>query len=237
MIGIYCYEDTLNNNEIVYVGKDSNISTNLRHRRHHYPSRYHEQKINQVLQNNPNRYKYRVLKSLSKNEYPDKLLDVLEIIYIRRHHPIFNFTIGGDGGQLGGTPWNKGKKMSEEFKLKISKAVKGKNHPLYGTHRSEETKKKISIANGGENSAWFGKHHTMESIIKKSKKLNSTGFLRVNRIKNKKRWKYQYYDDEGNRKRITRKKLSDLEKEVKSQGLDWIIIDEIKAQKSRELDL
>lgn len=235
MIGVYCYIDNTTD-KVVYVGKDSNISTNLRHRRHHYPSRYHEQKINQVLQNNPNRYRYRVLKSWFKKEYHDKLLDALEMIYIRRYRPIFNFTIGGDGGR-GSIPWNKGKKMSEEFKSKISKAVKGKNHPLYGTHCSEETKKKISIANSGENSAWFGKHHALDSIIKTSKKLNSTGFLRVNRIKNKKRWKYQYYDDEGNRKRITRKKLSDLEKEVKSRGLDWVIIDENKAQKSKELDL
>ena len=46
--------------------------------------------------------------------------------------------------------WNKGKKMSEEQKHKISATLKG-NKP------SEETKRKISIKNKGENNPMFGK--------------------------------------------------------------------------------
>ena len=39
---------------------------------------------------------------------------------------------------------NKGKKHSEETKRKISKALKGKNNPMYGKSVSDKTKRKIS---------------------------------------------------------------------------------------------
>jgi len=35
-------------------------------------------------------------------------------------------------GRKGKIPWNKGLKLSEETKLKISKATSGKNNPMYG---------------------------------------------------------------------------------------------------------
>ena len=38
----------------------------------------------------------------------------------------------------------KGKKMPEEYKKRLSERIKGENHPLYGKHHSEETKKKLS---------------------------------------------------------------------------------------------
>lgn len=58
---------------------------------------------------------------------------------------------------------------------------KGKNHPLYGTHRSEETKRKISESGKGRrhteeskrkiSEALKGRHHTEESKQKMSKAL------------------------------------------------------------------
>lgn len=119
MIGIYCYEDTWRDNEIVYVGKDSNIKRKSRHTAHTSPSRYGEQQINRVLQNNPNRYKYKVLKSWVRNNFHKNLANALEIIYIRRYAPIFNFTVGGQGLS--------GFKMSQETKNKIS-LTKKENH-------------------------------------------------------------------------------------------------------------
>jgi hypothetical protein len=43
-----------------------------------------------------------------------------------------------------------GKQHSEEWRIKHSEAMKGKNHPLYGKTPSEETRKKISEANKGK---------------------------------------------------------------------------------------
>lgn len=55
--GIYGYWDT-QKECVVYIGKDSNISVNRRHKDHHAPSRYDEQRINRILQNNEGRYTY-----------------------------------------------------------------------------------------------------------------------------------------------------------------------------------
>ena len=43
----------------------------------------------------------------------------------------------------------KGRKHSEEAKRKISEAMKGENHPMYGKYHSEEAKKKMSEAANG----------------------------------------------------------------------------------------
>ena len=159
--GIYCYKDTFNDNKIVYVGKDSSIDINKRHIAHNSPSNYDKQVINRVLQNNPNRYTYHILK---KGDFDDKLLSALEIIYTRRYNPKFSFTIGGDG--------IRGFKHSDETKKKISdtnkRKFKGANNPMYNKHHSlksrekmskshkgkvisVETRKKMSEANSGEN--------------------------------------------------------------------------------------
>lgn len=143
IVGIYCYRDTQNDNEIVYVGKDSNISRNERHHRHYHPSRYNDQVINRVLQDNPSRYTYYILK---KGDFSEDLLNALEIIYTHRYNPKFSFTIGGDGVR--------GYKHSEESKKKISESLKGhkvsaktreklRRHNL-GKKHSEETIKKLS---------------------------------------------------------------------------------------------
>lgn len=157
--GIYAYVDK-KNNEIVYVGKDSNISKNTRHYSHLSPSHYNDQAFNKVLQNNPEKYEYKVLKSWNKDEYNANLANALEIIYIKRYNPKFNFTLGGEGSY--------GYKHSEEAKKKISK-----NHARYwsGKNRSEETKKKMS-----ENNAryWSGKKRSEETKRKISE--TKTGF-------------------------------------------------------------
>ena len=44
---------------------------------------------------------------------------------------------------------NKGRKKSEETKMKMSDAKKGKNNPMYGKPRSKATKRKISEAMKG----------------------------------------------------------------------------------------
>ena len=113
--GIYTYVDK-KNNEIVYIGKDSNIDKNKRHIAHLAPSKYNAQPINRILQNNPDRYIYQVLWEI--DDCTDNHLNQMEIFYIKKYDPQFNFTEGRDGSS--------GFKHSEETKKKISEARKGK---------------------------------------------------------------------------------------------------------------
>ncbi len=102
MMGIYCFRDLKNNGEIVYVGKDSNIRKNKRYYAHIAPSKYDAQPVNKIIQNNPDRYQYEVLKKWKKDEMNNpNLLSALEMIYIRRYRPKFNYTAGGDGANFG----------------------------------------------------------------------------------------------------------------------------------------
>jgi hypothetical protein len=128
-VGIYCYRDSLKDNTIVYIGKDTYIHRNKRHKEHHNPSLYDAQQINRVLQNNHDRYSYEVLKEWNMEEYHPKTASLLEKLYIRRYNPKFNYTLGGDGLC--------GFKFSEESKKKISESLTGKTHSL-------ETRKKMS---------------------------------------------------------------------------------------------
>ena len=136
-LGIYAYFDK-QNEEIVYIGKDSHIDKDKRHKSHMQPSRYDRQAINRILQNNPDKYIYKVL-----YECPPHLdeidLNGLEMQYIEALNPKFNFTIGGEGTSgfkqcdetkrkrsqalKGRVPWNKDKKCSEETKRKISESL------------------------------------------------------------------------------------------------------------------
>ena len=127
--GIYCYIDK-KDNQIVYVGKDSNIDKNKRHRKHFSPSKYDAQPINRILQNNPDRYIYQILWEI--DDCTDSHINQMEIFYIKKYDPQFNFTEGGDGIS--------GFKHSEESRKKISESLKGKK-PYEMT---EETKKKMS---------------------------------------------------------------------------------------------
>lgn len=117
-VGIYCYKDLQDNDSIVYIGKDAYIHRDKRHKDHHKPSLYDAQQINRVLQNNPDRYSYEVLKEWNAEEHHPKTASLLERLYIRRYDPKFNFTKGGDG-LLGYKP-------SNETKEKISKTLKGR---------------------------------------------------------------------------------------------------------------
>lgn len=208
-LGIYCYIDR-KYNKIVYIGKDSNIDTQARHKDHCCSSHYHRQQINRVLQRNPTRYMYQVL---NWNVMNQNQLNALEIQYIRQLKPKFNFTNGGDGSQY----W-KGKKRSIKTKNKISKTKK--NYPTKywkGKKRSIETKNKISNTISSQN--------TTTGFYRVSKQWDSTckqGFI----------WRYTYRTNNKQRKVATSVDLLKLKKKVESQGLPWRIIDKNKAQKT-----
>lgn len=199
--GIYAYWDN-EKGYYAYIGKDSNIDVNKRYYEHKRPSMYDKQQINRVIQNNPDRYEYRVL---MEGDYKDNQLNKMEKFLIKHlktfkydypERSVFNFTKGGEG--------TSGRVVSDETRIKISEANKGKNNPNYGINyrQSDEHKRNIS----------------------KSK--NTTGYLNVSKQKNKRlkqgfTWVYQYYED-GKRKVITSIFIDKLEAKVKSKGLTWM---------------
>lgn len=78
---------------------------------------------------------------------------------------------------------NKGKKISEEQRKKLSIALSGENNPNYGKHLSEEIKKKISESEKGEKHWAYGKKQSNETILKKSNSLK--GHILSDATKNK----------------------------------------------------
>ena len=117
--GIYCYTDKITGN-IVYIGADSHIDKNMRHRQHYQKSLYGGQVINRVLQNNPDRYDYSVLYHVKDIEE----MEQLEFDLINLYRPKFNFA---HGGRLN-------KKFKEKYVYRVSKKspagyqIIGKNH-------------------------------------------------------------------------------------------------------------
>ena len=157
----------------------------------------------------------------------------MEIFYIKKYDPQFNFTEGGDGisgfthseeSRKKMSEARKGKKpyeMTEETRKKISEAKKGKTH-------SEKTRKKISEAKKG-------KTHSEETRKKMSEARNTTGFYRVSKKKNTCKqgfmWCYQYRY-KSTRKVISSVDLKKLEEKVRKEGLEWKAINKENSIKS-----
>lgn len=127
MKGIYKYTD-LKTGEIVYIGKDSHIDKNRRHKQHLSPYLYDAQRFNRILQNNPDRYEYAVI--WATEDCSTLKLNKMEILFGKIYDPKFNFDKFGKGGAT---------KVSEETKRKMSEAHKDKTF-------SEEDKIKMSKA-------------------------------------------------------------------------------------------
>lgn len=67
---------------------------------------------------------------------------------------------------------------TELKKKKISDAIKGQRHYLYGKHHTEEQKRKISLSLTGEKNGFYGKKHdvkTRQKISSTMKSLNLKG--------------------------------------------------------------
>ena len=86
----------------------------------------------------------------------------------------------------------KGHKVSEKTKLKMSEAKSGKNNPMFGKHHLYDTRQKLY--NIGENNPMFGKHHS-ENAKKKISEAHKGNYhteeakLKMRKPKNKFKWK------------------------------------------------
>lgn len=161
IVGIYGYFDVVKN-IVVYIGKDSHINNQKRHKSHCAPSRYHEQQINKVIQNNLNRYQYF---EMIKGNFTAEELNQLEIFYIdfykKRGECIFNFTDGGDGCLGYCHDENvrkkisqslKGRKLSKFHKRHLSESHSGKT--LSEEHKNKLSKQKVNNKNAVKYTLW-----------------------------------------------------------------------------------
>lgn len=211
--GIYQYTD-LKTDEVVYVGKDSNIHRNQRHTDHRNPAMYNGQPFNRVLQNNPERYEYGVV--CEAEHYSDVYLNCLEKGLIKVLTPKFNFTIGGEG--------TKGLKHSSESRKRRSEWMKGNKNAL-GYKHTHSHNKKISESKKGVS-------QSKETTLKMIKTKNTSGIYRVSKQMGKRykqgfRWIYQYRDENGKIKVIASVDLNKLKSKVESKGLAWIKIEDL----------
>lgn len=191
MKGIYKYTD-LKTGEVVYVGKDSHIDKNSRHKDHLNPSKYEDQPFNKILQNNADRYEYSII--WATEECTDLKLNKIEILFGKIYNPKFNFDKFGKGGCNGHT---------EETKKKLSDLNKGENHPKYGKKypHTEETKRKIS--NRKNTSGYY-------RVTKVISKRYKQGFI----------WWYRFLEN-GKIKSIKSVDIEKLEAKVKAKGWEW----------------
>ena len=162
-------------------------------------------------------------------DYRPNLSKALEILYIRRYNPKFNFTVGGDGTvgykhtnetKRKISEANKGKKRTLEQRIQMSERAKGEKNGMYGKTHSDKVKKAVS-------KRCKGVPLKEEHKINISKTKNTSGYYRVTKEKNKTCkqgfiYKYSYSDKEGNFKRIRSITIEKLEEKVKEKGLKWI---------------
>ena len=199
--GIYGYFD-IENNYWAYIGKDSNIDKNSRRYDHRNPSTYNRQKINQTIQNNPDRYIYHILlevpESFSTEEINDLEKHYINLLktfkYDYPNKSVFNFTKGGEG--LNGIIF------TDECCKKISNSLKGQKFSI---------SRDLKISLRQNTTGYF-----------------RVSIQNDNHCKQGYRYRYRYYDENVKAKKISSISLKKLEQKVKEKNLPWIRIKKTK---------
>lgn len=146
--GIYCIKNLINNK--CYIGQSKDIAS--RWRREKSVLSKDEPAWNVYLQNAWKKYGqenfcFYVLEECSVDDLDDR--EMFWIDSLDAFNNGYNNTIGGSGSK-GASAWNKGIKLSDEYKRKLSESHKGYQH-------TDEQKKKISEKTSGENNPHYGK--------------------------------------------------------------------------------
>lgn len=259
MNGIYGYKD-LETGYVVYIGRDSHIDKNRRHKQHLDKSKKYSQPFNTFLQSNPDRCEYFIIK---KGNFSNEELNILEEHYInfygtyKNHKSIglkygWNFKPGGDNHELTESV----KKQIQETISEINNksgyryVYRRDNSWVYATTKNnkkitiiERTIKELEKTVKSKKMTWdiidYQKAKKSQEIDLKKPPIghistNTSGYLRVSQAK--KSWIYKIIKN-GKKIQIQEKTLSELEKSIKDQNLPWEITDKEKAKKSKEKDL
>lgn len=182
-------------NNKIYIGQTNNFNRRMSFYKN-IPNSY----SNKYLYNAIEKYDWKNIKKEILIECGEKLVDYFECSFIDEYNSInrifgYNLDTGGNKNKIMSAESrlkmrnaNLGKCWSEESKLKLSKKLSGKNHPMYGKRHSEETKKRMSkIKIGkytGEDSPNCGIKRTEEfkfkiSEIAKHRKLSEETKLKI----------------------------------------------------------
>lgn len=153
VVGIYSIYNKSNGK--YYIGQSINVR-----------KRWNEHKSNLNRNIHPNKHLQSAWNLYGSDSFEFKLvksckpryLDRFEKLLIKSHdsmNPVngYNLDSGGSEGYV----------LSDNTRMKMSKAQSGKNHPLYGKNHSKETKQKMSKSKKGEDNPFFGKHHSQDT--------------------------------------------------------------------------
>jgi len=173
--GIYKFTNKVNHK--IYIGKSVNVYGRYESHKKTALSGKKTLFYNALRKYGIDNFDFEIIKECSREE-----LNEYEKFYIKLYDSNnpqygYNMTPGGDGGAMTYGPWNKGKKMTSDFKKRVSESVKKRmkdpvlkekmSKSLKEAFSKPETKKKMSKAKKGKKPWNKGKHYT--GIKKKSK--------------------------------------------------------------------
>lgn len=172
--GIYKITNIINNK--CYVGSAINLDARWKaHRRKLNARCHHSVRLqNAWNKDGEEKFKFDTLEKCERSILIDR-----EQHYFGLLKPEYNIcpVAGSSLGVKGQIPWNKGKRLSIEYRQLISESLKERfknkeNHPCFGKLKSDETKLKISLSKVekylGKGNPFYGKCHSEETKQKMS---------------------------------------------------------------------
>lgn len=156
----------------------------------------------------------------------EELINDSELLNEREKYWIQYYNTYNDKNHYNLTPGGEFCPMKDiNIAKKLSKKMSGKNASFYGKRHSQETINKMSQIKQGAKNPFFNKHHTDENKLKLSKMKNTSGYYRVNKIKDKRYKKgfyyvYHWYENHKDNK-LYSANIDKLKKKVLERKLPW----------------